>query len=91
MSIPIDPARRGAPRRAAPCDSKQIGSAAAVRLDLSPYACPATRGWREPMIRRAAYLRALNRGFQPGQELDDWLAAEREIEDLIACGAAPYR
>ncbi len=43
------------------------------------------------MIRRAAYLRSLNRGFQPGQELQDWLAAEQEIEELIACGAAPYR
>jgi hypothetical protein len=43
------------------------------------------------MIRRAAYLRALNRGFQPGRELEDWLVAEREIEGLIDCGAAPYR
>jgi hypothetical protein len=42
------------------------------------------------MIRRAAYLRSLNRGFQPGNELEDWLIAEREIDDLIACGAAPY-
>ena len=42
------------------------------------------------MIRRAAYLRSLNRGFQPGGELEDWLAAEHEVEDLIACGAAPY-
>jgi hypothetical protein len=43
------------------------------------------------MIRRAAYLRSLNRGFQPGNELEDWLAAEREVDDLAACGAAPYR
>jgi hypothetical protein len=41
-------------------------------------------------IRRAAYLRSLNRGFQPGKGLEDWLAAEHEIEHLIACGAAPY-
>ena len=51
---------------------------------------PVTQGWREPMIRRAAYFRALNRGFQPGRELEDWLAAEREVDDLAACGAAPY-
>jgi hypothetical protein len=43
------------------------------------------------MIRRAAYLRSLNRGFQPGRELEDWLEAEREIDALAACGAAPYR
>jgi hypothetical protein len=42
------------------------------------------------MIRRAAYFRSLNRGFQPGKELEDWLIAERQIDDLIACGAAPY-
>jgi nicotinamidase-related amidase len=43
------------------------------------------------MIRRAAYLRSLNRGSRPGNELEDWLAAEQEIDELIACGAAPYR
>jgi len=91
MSVPIDPARRAAPRRATSCGSEQGGSAPSVRLDMSSYVYPPTHGWREPMIRRAAYLRALNRGFQPGKELEDWLAAEREIEDLIACGAAPYR
>ncbi len=34
---------------------------------------------REDMIRKAAYLRAERRGFAPGKELDDWLAAEREV------------
>jgi hypothetical protein len=90
MSVAIDPSRRGTPRRAASCGSEQTSSATSVRLDLRPYLHPATQGWREPMIRRAAYLRSLNRGFQPGKELEDWLAAEQEIEDLIACGAAPY-
>jgi hypothetical protein len=42
------------------------------------------------IIRRAAYLRSLNRGLQPGKELEDWLAAEQEIDHLIACGAVPY-
>lgn len=31
------------------------------------------------MIAIAAYLRAEQRGFEPGHELDDWLTAEREI------------
>jgi hypothetical protein len=30
-------------------------------------------------IAERAYLRAQARGFVPGQELDDWLAAEAEI------------
>ncbi|GJL74389.1 MAG TPA: DUF2934 domain-containing protein [Nitrosomonas sp.] len=29
-------------------------------------------------IKEAAYYKALVRGFTPGHELDDWLAAEKE-------------
>jgi hypothetical protein len=35
---------------------------------------------REARIAEAAYWRAERRGFTAGQELDDWLAAEREID-----------
>jgi hypothetical protein len=35
---------------------------------------------RERRIREAAYLRAQERGFQPGHELEDWLAAEQEVD-----------
>jgi len=31
------------------------------------------------MIAEAAYYRAMARGFESGHELDDWLAAEREL------------
>ena len=34
---------------------------------------------RRRMIAEAAYYRAQQRGFQPGYELEDWLAAENEI------------
>ena len=30
-------------------------------------------------IAEAAYYRAKRRGFAPGQEVDDWLAAEAEV------------
>lgn len=30
-------------------------------------------------VRRLAYLMAERRGFEPGHETEDWLAAEREI------------
>jgi hypothetical protein len=39
---------------------------------------------REARIAEAAYWRAERRGFTAGQELDDWLAAEREIDEEIA-------
>lgn len=35
---------------------------------------------RELMIRDAAYYHYAERGYAPGHELDDWLAAEAEIE-----------
>jgi Protein of unknown function (DUF2934) len=38
-----------------------------------------------------AYFRALNRGFAPGQELDDWLMAEREVAALLAATEPPAR
>lgn len=34
---------------------------------------------RDAMIAQAAYFRAEKRGFRPGEQLDDWLAAEAEI------------
>lgn len=33
---------------------------------------------REARIAAAAYFKAQARGFQPGHELEDWLAAEAE-------------
>jgi Protein of unknown function (DUF2934) len=35
------------------------------------------------MIRDAAYFRAQARGFVPGKEIEDWLAAEQDVEELI--------
>lgn len=35
---------------------------------------------REARIAEAAYWRAERRGFAPGSELDDWLNAEKEID-----------
>jgi hypothetical protein len=42
------------------------------------------------MIAERAYYRAEKRGFVPGYELEDWLAAEREIATLEV-GAASVR
>lgn len=39
---------------------------------------------RRQMIAEAAYLRAEQRGFVAGDPLDDWLAAEREVDLLLA-------
>jgi hypothetical protein len=41
---------------------------------------------RRAMIARAAYLRGQSRGFPPGGEAEDWLAAEKEVDTLLSGG-----
>jgi hypothetical protein len=41
---------------------------------------------RRGMIAQAAYLRAEARGFAPGGEIEDWLAAETEVDALLRAG-----
>jgi len=44
---------------------------------------------RDAMIAEAAYFRSAHRGFEPGHEVDDWLAAESEIDGALARGDLP--
>jgi DnaJ-domain-containing protein 1 len=46
---------------------------------------------REEMIREAAYRLAKQRGFEPGHELEDWLAAERQIDYWMVSGGGVVR
>jgi Protein of unknown function (DUF2934) len=41
---------------------------------------PVNEEERRAMIARAAYFRAERRNFAPGQELEDWVAAEAEVD-----------
>ena len=41
---------------------------------------------RRAMVAQAAYLRAERRGFTPGNEVEDWLAAEAEVDALLRAG-----
>jgi hypothetical protein len=43
---------------------------------------------RAALIARAAYFRALERGFEPGHELEDWLAAESQVDAELLRGSA---
>jgi len=42
-----------------------------------------TREARHAVIAESAYLRAERRGFAPGHETEDWLAAEAEVDALL--------
>ena len=40
--------------------------------------------WHRQMIQEAAYFRAEARGFIGGDPVEDWLAAEAEIDRLVS-------
>ena len=44
---------------------------------------------REAMFAESAYFRSAQRGFEPGHEVDDWLASEAEIDAALARGDLP--
>ncbi len=48
---------------------------------------PIDQDLRRALIAKAAYYRAENRGFAAGQEAEDWLAAEREVDTALTMGA----
>jgi len=60
-------------------ESRTVPLPAAV--DPSPASSePTAPVQRHAMIAEAAFFMAQARGFTPCQELDDWLTAERELE-----------
>jgi hypothetical protein len=52
----------------------------------SAYVEPETR---DAMIAEAAYFHSARRGFEPGHDLVDWLAAEAEIDTALTRGDMP--
>jgi hypothetical protein len=51
-----------------------------LRFSLPPKKAPEDR---LSLIARAAYFRAERRHFEPGHELEDWLAAESEVDRSV--------
>jgi hypothetical protein len=88
------PARRP---RAVPAPRPAAGKAAATGKSPPPKTAARVRPTvakpsaveRDEMIRTAAYYRAQRRGFAPGYEWEDWLAAEAEVSTLASPRPAP--
>ena len=74
-------AAKPAPKAAAKAAKPTAPVKAAARKQAAP-AVP-TQAERDQMVRMAAYFRAQQRGFAPGSEWEDWLAAEAEINALV--------
>ena len=76
-----DPRRTTTPAPAAappkPVAGRRPEVTVAKRTEFSPDA-------RRAMIAESAYLRAEQRGFAPGYEEEDWLAAEKEVDALLS-------
>lgn len=70
-----------------------VTAAAAPPASLARSTVSRSKAWsgedRYRMIAEAAYFRAERRGFVSGSELQDWLAAETEVDDLL--GVTPTR
>lgn len=73
------------PSAAAVAAAKSLGSVAGPP-DSGPGSTFIEPERRRAMIAKAAYYRAEQRGFEPGHELEDWCAAETEIDTLLTHG-----
>ncbi|HVC31377.1 MAG TPA: DUF2934 domain-containing protein [Steroidobacteraceae bacterium] len=81
-------AQKAPPRQRAPA-SKPDGAGTAATATASSGTAPGitvTKETRRVMIEQAAYLRAERRGFPSGGEVEDWLAAEAEVDALLRAG-----
>ena len=74
--------KKPTPPAAAPATPQEPTEVTATRLERREI--PSFSETREARIAEAAYWRAERRGFVAGQELDDWLAAEREVDEDLA-------
>lgn len=74
-----------APDKIAPQQRTEAGKPAAPS-SAPPIRSNVSEDARRAMVAQAAYLRAERRGFAPGGELEDWMAAEAEVDALLRAG-----
>lgn len=72
--------KRNAPASAKVATSPTEATMARRRVARKTPAAPMSAEERYRAIAHAAYLRAEKRGFIPGREVEDWLAAEAEVD-----------
>ena len=75
--------KKRAPRKTA---AAEVTAATNAKTESAP-ASFVGPGQRAALIAKAAYYRAEKRGFAPGHETEDWLAAEAEVDAKLLRGA----
>lgn len=95
---PAAPIAKNAAKSAAkPVETKPVAKSAAPVLAAAPAKAAATKpavaaatksalspAERMKMIAETAYYLAQKRGFTGGNELSDWMAAEKQVDTLVA-------
>jgi hypothetical protein len=81
--------RKAATGKTAPGKSDKTPRPAAERPARAARAALIDAERRRALIAESAYFRAERRGFEPGYEAEDWLAAELEIDRALAIGVSP--
>jgi hypothetical protein len=71
------PAEKAAPRRRETLKGAESGASPGITVSADT---------RRRMIEESAYLRAERRGFTAGDEVEDWLLAEAEVDALLRAG-----
>jgi hypothetical protein len=75
------------PKSTSPAVPAKAAVQSSPRSRKSPSEAPArvkvTAEARRALIAETAYLRAEQRGFVAGHEVEDWLAAEAEVDSLL--------
>lgn len=74
------PVKRNAPEGAKVAAKSTEAATSRRRVARKAPAAPMSAEERYRAIAHAAYLRAEKRGFAPGHEFEDWLAAEAEVD-----------
>lgn len=81
-----DSEKKRSPRRRAAAPVVQVAPVAPEIVATAPNFVDPQH--RTALIARSAYFRSLNRGFEPGHEVADWLAAEAEVDAELLRGTA---
>jgi hypothetical protein len=77
--------RKRAPRKSGAVSDVATDVVPETAVTRPPFVDPQQRA---ALIARAAYFRAMQRGFAPGDDLADWLAAEAEVDAELLRGAS---